>query len=220
MRIYPPLSADRTLYESARALTEFEVQAELYNRLKQDGFTVRGEWTTGNCRFDIVVFKKRKPLAIIEVKTAKAGSKQTLDTYQGVKYRCYGVPVVQFYSISEYEKLLTVLGGGLVQDSTNEYIPEVKRVYSFRCDRLWTLFKRLRSAAYSAFDTKDAVSDPREKFLMGQIETSLEGYLKQVEELDLFGEGKDRTPIERTTIKSYIVPQVDYHEQVAEQVGA
>jgi hypothetical protein len=52
--------------------TEFEVQAELYCKLKENGFNVRGHVYCDNNRLDLVVFdKKNIAKCIIEVKNWK-----------------------------------------------------------------------------------------------------------------------------------------------------
>lgn len=50
--------------------SEFEVQAYIYWTLKSRGFDVRGEIVSvcKTCKFDLVVFSFRNPVAIIEVK--------------------------------------------------------------------------------------------------------------------------------------------------------
>ena len=52
--------------------TEFEVQAELYCKLKEQGFNVRGEIPEDGSRLDLVVFDKNDSAkCIIEVKNWK-----------------------------------------------------------------------------------------------------------------------------------------------------
>lgn len=84
--------------------SEFEVQAFIYEQLKQIGYTVRGEVKTkcGTCIFDIVVYADRRPVRVIEVKKSKkfgSLSRQgkrhfsRLRAEQVRRYESFGVPV-------------------------------------------------------------------------------------------------------------------------------
>jgi hypothetical protein len=56
--------------EYPKKLSEFEIQAYIYNTLRAKGFDVRGEVTSrrGSAILDLVVFDNRRPVLIIEVK--------------------------------------------------------------------------------------------------------------------------------------------------------
>lgn len=61
-----------TIYYPENRISEFEIQAELYNELKQQGLNVRGEVKAKQSRLDIVVFNEQnKAVCIIEVKSQK-----------------------------------------------------------------------------------------------------------------------------------------------------
>jgi hypothetical protein len=98
-------------YESA---TEFEVQAELYTILKQLGLDVRGEvcYKTKDmqCRFDLVIFRGKKPKRIVEVKAKKIKHKTCLeDTRQARRYRKFGLIVSFVYGREDFPSLITSL---------------------------------------------------------------------------------------------------------------
>lgn len=72
--------------------SEFEIQAYLYCELRRLGYDARGEVTTkdGDCRFDIVVFHRQKPVRIIEVKACP----KRYRSRQLEQYRIYGIKVL------------------------------------------------------------------------------------------------------------------------------
>lgn len=79
--------------------SEFEIQSDLYSRLKALGLDVRGEVPAKldgkKSIFDLVVFNGQQAVVIIEVKNSPNlallyGKK----TRQSVKYKAYGLPVV------------------------------------------------------------------------------------------------------------------------------
>lgn len=76
-------------------ISEFEIQAMLYGRLKQEGFNVKGEVKAKKSRLDLVVYDVRnKPVCIIETKSWKWKTKST-ETKQLTKYReLFDVPVL------------------------------------------------------------------------------------------------------------------------------
>lgn len=92
--------------------SEFEVQAALYNRLKQDGFIVRGEVSarlsySTKCRMDLVVYdQKAKPKVIIECKNSTNKDWQSQPTAfvrksrQSQRYAGFGVPVLQCLAVA------------------------------------------------------------------------------------------------------------------------
>lgn len=61
---------DGIVYPNAAA-SEFEIQAYIYNRLQGMGVSVRGEVPsrTRGCRFDLVIFKNKTAILVIEVKS-------------------------------------------------------------------------------------------------------------------------------------------------------
>jgi len=78
--------------------TEFELQSELYQFLLGSGYDVRGEIKDKQpgirgARFDIVVYKNKQAVAILEIKdhvNKKYGTK--ISTVYG-KYMHYGLPI-------------------------------------------------------------------------------------------------------------------------------
>lgn len=92
--------------------SEFEIQATLFNRLKELGHDVRGEVTDRQegrekgfrqSRFDIVVFENKKAKFIIEVKNYK---KTNFTTRQDVKYSQYEAELIYCSSIEGIDELI------------------------------------------------------------------------------------------------------------------
>lgn len=83
--------------------TEFEVKAELYCKLKEKGFNVRGPVTSDDSRFDLVVFDKDNNVkCIIEVKKwkpeeVKKKSNRPKTKTQHEKYNKYNLPLLTCY---------------------------------------------------------------------------------------------------------------------------
>lgn len=90
--------------------SEFEIQAELFWKLKAAGLDVHGEvvWEhrtkqgtikrCEKCRFDIVIFKDGAASEVLEVKDGKVRHKSGVEqTRQGKRYTRYGVPVTFIY---------------------------------------------------------------------------------------------------------------------------
>lgn len=93
-------------------MTEFEVQAYLWNALRQIGFNVRGEVKAkyagrGSVRFDLAVFEDGKLAGIIEVKATKIRHRISWEaTRQGYRYNQFGVPVQIVYGYEEAQDLV------------------------------------------------------------------------------------------------------------------
>jgi len=104
--------------------SEFDIQATLYNELKLvNGLEVFGEFKVlggkiGSsvrkqlCRFDLIVFKNKKPLVIIEVKRGNRnkGIRKQLDSY-----RKFGIPVLvckKMKGIKYILKQVNLMNGG------------------------------------------------------------------------------------------------------------
>ncbi len=79
--------------------TEFEVQAFLWNGLRELGINARGEVKTTfsgrSCvRFDIAIFEGGELTGVLEIKSSPVNHKTTWgDTRQGDRYSQFGVPV-------------------------------------------------------------------------------------------------------------------------------
>ena len=78
-----------------RRRSEFEIQAELYNQLQEEGLNVRGEVKAYKSRLDIVVFDDdNQAILIIETKSWSRKKKRT-ETKQLKKYkRLFDIPVL------------------------------------------------------------------------------------------------------------------------------
>ena len=71
-----------------KKFSEFEIQAQLYSKLLQSGYDVRGEVKAHRCRFDLVIFDENKNAqAIIEVKNYRNLTSPNTLTKQYQKYK-------------------------------------------------------------------------------------------------------------------------------------
>jgi hypothetical protein len=91
-----------------RKHSEFEVQAELYSKLKLAGYNVRGEVEAKQigrrgCRFDLVIFDGEEARIIIEVKSRRRLLDRQLDTPQLRRYRSWNIPVLLCRCMDEIE---------------------------------------------------------------------------------------------------------------------
>lgn len=93
--------------------TEFEVQAWLWNELKDLGYNIRGEVKVKKnfngrkkfqyCRFDLAEFVGGELAGIIEVKATPVKHKTAagwIGTRQGTRYHSFGVPVRIVYGMA------------------------------------------------------------------------------------------------------------------------
>ena len=119
MKTLDPISNEFTI-PVPNGATEFEVHAELFVRLRDLGFDVRGEvnWKSKKkeagrkmtCRFDLVVYDDGKPAHIIEIKSAPIDHRDGLEnTRQGRRYRMFGVPVTFVYGMEEARAVIDLL---------------------------------------------------------------------------------------------------------------
>jgi len=93
----------------------FEIKAELYKRLLDAGFIVRGEVkikstpTNPGCCFDLIIYDEdKKAIAIIEYRKYKSKfhpsrlmKKETMK-----KYQQFGLPIFMIEKLSEVDKLV------------------------------------------------------------------------------------------------------------------
>lgn len=99
------------------APSEFEVQAYLWNALREAGLNARGEVKTifngrAVCRFDIAIFKDGELSAIIETKKSPIRHKSSWeDTRQGKRYMQFGVPVHLVYGLDQAKALVAQMSG-------------------------------------------------------------------------------------------------------------
>ena len=97
--------------------TEFEVQAYLWNALRNLGWNVRGEVKAkykgrSNVRFDLAVFSDGNLTMIIEVKASPIKHKKDWEsTRQGTRYNEYGVPVKIIYGFEQAQEFIHSLDG-------------------------------------------------------------------------------------------------------------
>lgn len=83
--------------------SEFEIQALLFSALQLLGYDVRGEVKSSPCRFDLVIFRNKEAICIIEVKKwikKKTPSK----TKQYDRYMSYGLPLVYCGHIEDIQE--------------------------------------------------------------------------------------------------------------------
>lgn len=99
--------------------SEFEVQAFLFSELKLAGFDARGEVqvhglfgqrsTKASCRFDIVIFKDKQAIMVLEVKARSVKHKSGVEnTRQGKRYPLFGVPVYFIYGMEDAKEFLSM----------------------------------------------------------------------------------------------------------------
>lgn len=96
--------------------SEFEIQAELFQDLKQLGYDIHGEvptsWNrrtgTKGARFDLVIFRNKRAAVLIEVKSHLAGRshKPTTQTKQYQRYSQYGLPVIYCTNLTQIEETI------------------------------------------------------------------------------------------------------------------
>jgi len=91
---------------------EFELQVEVYNALKAKNLDVRGEvklkfHRRRGARFDLVVFKNKKALAVIEVKDGERHNPNQEHSKAGYYFDISQVPQYTFYSNDNLEFLVS-----------------------------------------------------------------------------------------------------------------
>lgn len=162
MRVYEPLSASERVHKPAFE-TEADLQCDLAAKLRGDGFNIsvglnyRALARDGRgLVFDIVVFRSKAAIAIIEIKRTSDGHRVALDqTIQGFKYRHFGVPVVLFWDLNEYDQLKNFLQGAEQNGSeSGEGLRIENTSKKNRLIALWNLRRRLDTASMAAFDAK------------------------------------------------------------------
>lgn len=104
-------------YPSKRTLSEFEIQATLYNKLKLLRYDVRGEVTIKirgakkgfrQCRFDLIVFNlDKQPICIIEVKNN--GKIPSRDGRQFLKYSAFGLPLLYCVDLKNIDYVIYLI---------------------------------------------------------------------------------------------------------------
>jgi hypothetical protein len=87
-------------------LSEFEIQSDIYQRIKQSGLEVKGEVKAKNSRLDLVVYDaNNNAICIIEVKS-RARARTTEKKYKRVqKYeQLFNLPVIVCTHPSQIEQ--------------------------------------------------------------------------------------------------------------------
>lgn len=109
-------------------LSEFEVHAFVYNRLRSFGINARGEVKVpfkddsnrrATCRFDVAIFEDGYLSGILEIKAAPRNHKTDagwLGTRQGSRYTSFGVPVRIIYGMEQASNFIaqTAAAGKIV----------------------------------------------------------------------------------------------------------
>jgi hypothetical protein len=97
-----------------RVASEFEMQAELYFRLKRLGLDVRGEvpaeYQSERSFFDLVVFHGDYGAVIIEVKNSAAlHAIYGGNVRQNRKYKAYDIPLVYYTTATPIEDVIATV---------------------------------------------------------------------------------------------------------------
>jgi len=87
-------------------ISEANIQAECYHKLKLLGIRTYLEYGCENCRFDMVVLNGSKIIAIVEFKNGRAGKPINQNTRQYKKYHSFGLPVIYCKSVTEIEETI------------------------------------------------------------------------------------------------------------------
>jgi type I site-specific restriction-modification system R (restriction) subunit len=100
--------------------SEFEIQASVWSVLKKNGVDVRGEVKALGCRFDLVIYKNKEPICIIEVKNKRRDKPEyEVKSKQLKRYRLFGIPVLycanHHYILSTVDKVLELLNTGEIK---------------------------------------------------------------------------------------------------------
>lgn len=96
--------------------SEFELQSDLYQRLKRDGMDVRGEvpsrYSGAKSCFDLVVFLNRHAVCLIEVKDSPHDLVVIKrHTRQARKYSLYDIPLFYFTPTIPIETVVSQVKG-------------------------------------------------------------------------------------------------------------
>lgn len=157
MKVFDPLSDANRLNVSDEQ-SEHQLQAEIYSRLKRDGFVVscgqtykRARGSEWNSEFDLCVFRGKRCVAIIETKRTDVVDKIPLRDIEAItKYRHFSVPVVLFWDLEKYNELVSFLNDGAHEAAEDLQLASVKeQTARFR---LRALHRRLDVASMAAYD--------------------------------------------------------------------
>lgn len=114
MKTLQPTSSQFKVPSRDENPTEFEVQAWLFNTLKELGFDVRGEiqWrdkkTRQLFRFDLVIYERGVASDILEIKANPISHKNGVEnTRQARRYRSFGIPVTFIYGYHDARAFVT-----------------------------------------------------------------------------------------------------------------
>lgn len=111
--------------------TEFEIQAVIWQGLRDLGINARGEVKAVFCdravvRFDLAVFIAGRLVGIVEVKAGSVRRAEAWErTRQGDRYSQYGVPVRIVFGMDEAKALLVDASRGLLWPAEDASSPSV-----------------------------------------------------------------------------------------------
>ena len=155
MQIYEALNSTQKLHLPDRD-TEADIQAQLFAKLRKDGFNVKVGVTwaisrkNSGCQFDLVIFKDKMASVIIEVKSPFEGPQTNLDeSHQGLKYRSFGLPVVLFWDMKDYSALKEFLNNSETKEISE---PKHGEEAVKNPEYLKRLHRALDIASMSAYD--------------------------------------------------------------------
>ena len=95
---------------TSKRISEANIQAEVYHRLRLAGITCYLEYKYQNCRFDMVIVKGDEIILIVEFKSRiKQIGKINTKGKQYQKYTAFGVPVLYCTHQSEIEDTMRVI---------------------------------------------------------------------------------------------------------------
>lgn len=88
-----------------KRMPEANIQAEIYRYCRNNNISICLEYKKDNCRFDAVIIKNEKIIAIVETKSRKnIDHDRVKRTLQYRKYKKYNVPIILCLHWSEIEK--------------------------------------------------------------------------------------------------------------------
>lgn len=175
MKVFDSLS-DANRLNVPDEQSEHHLQAEIYSRLKRDGFTIscgqtykraRGsEWSS---EFDLCVFRGKRCIAIIEMKRCDVADKIPLRDIESItKYRHFGVPVILFWDLEKYDELVSFLNDGQ-HEIAEDFQLESAKEQTARF-RLRALHRRLDVASMAAYDVNVALPNSPLAFMEKDLE--------------------------------------------------
>lgn len=102
--------------------SEFETQSKLMRELRKRNLDARGEVKDVDARFDIVVFKNKRAICIIEVKKDsqfKRRKKINKESLQYLKYSRYNLPLIYCVGRKDLKKTIALVYKALESNSNS-----------------------------------------------------------------------------------------------------